>query len=69
MRMITRSFDDHYKTILASRIKENMRDIVLVGCDDAAVLKELPIGEKFPTSKWGYIITDQVTTIDSFVFN
>jgi hypothetical protein len=34
-------------------------DIVLVGCDSAAILKELPIGEKFPTSKWGYIIIDQ----------
>lgn len=59
MRMLTRSFDEHYKTILATRIRENIRDIVLVGCNDAAVLKELPIGEKFPSSKWGYIITDE----------
>jgi hypothetical protein len=24
----------------------------------AAVLKELPIGERFSASKWGYVITD-----------
>jgi len=59
MRQIIRSFDGHYKLTLDRRIKEDMRDIVLVGCDEPAVLKELPIGEKFPTSKWGYIIIDQ----------
>lgn len=59
MRQITRSFDEHYKLILDRRIKENIRDIVLIGCDDAAILTELPIGEKFPSSKWGYIITDE----------
>jgi len=59
LRMITREFDQLYKLSLARRIKEDMRDIVLVGCDEPAELKELPIGEKFPTSKWGYIIIDQ----------
>jgi hypothetical protein len=59
MRQITRAFDGHYKLTLDRRIKEDIRDIVLVGCDNAAILKELPIGEKFPTSKWGYIIIDQ----------
>jgi hypothetical protein len=58
MLMLTRSFDGHYKLTLERRIKEDIRDIVLIGCDDAAVLTELPIGEKFPTSKWGYIISD-----------
>lgn len=59
MRMITHAFDSHYKTILASRIKEDIRDIVLMGCEDASILKELKVGDKFPSSKWGYSITDQ----------
>ena len=59
MRMITQAFDSHYKTILASRIKEDIRDVVLMGCEDASILKELKVGDKFPSSKWGYSITDQ----------
>jgi hypothetical protein len=59
LRMLTRAFDNEFKSILARGINEAIRDIVLIGCDDAAILKELPIGEKFPSSKWGYNITDQ----------
>jgi len=55
---ILREFNRHYKSILGTRIIECMRDAVLKGCDDAAVLKELPIGERFSASKWGYVITD-----------
>ena len=59
LRMITNQFDGHYKLTLARRIKEDIRDIVLVGSDEGAILTELKVGEKFPTSKWGYIISDE----------